>query len=181
MLGSAVATKLLAKTKRDARQAAIRLLKAQGIVHSPVPVDRVAKDFGIAVRYAPLEDNLSGMAFVRDGQGAIVVNALHHPNRQRFTIAHELGHHVLHADILAGGDVHVDKVILHRGDLSASGTNYEEISANAFASELLLPGFLLDQEGASLNDMLDETRLLETARRFKVSLTALQFRLAAQD
>lgn len=171
----------LSQIKREARQAARELLAKKGVLRAPVPVDRIAKAMGINVRYTPFDDGLSGMAFIRDEQRVIAVNALHHPNRQRFTLAHELAHHVLHDDKLRGGDIHVDKVILHRDDLATKGTDRDEIAANAFASELLIPEFLLSQESHGVIDLLDETALAALAKRFKVSMAALQFRIAALD
>lgn len=164
----------------EIRQQANELLRSQHVSSAPVPIDRIAKAQGVHIRYAALDDGLSGMAFVRDGQRVIAVNALHHLHRQRFTIAHELAHHVLHADILANGDVHVDRVILHRAALAASGIDKIEIAANVFASELLMPEFLIRQIGIVV-DMLDEAKLAALAKRLKVSVAALQFRLAALD
>ena len=58
----------------------------------PVRIERIAKVHGIRIRYEPLDDELSGMIFFKDNQAVIGVNAHHNPNRQRYTIAHELGH-----------------------------------------------------------------------------------------
>lgn len=162
------------------RAEARSLVAAHGVTAAPVPVDRIAKAMGISVRYAPLEDELSGMAFIKDGVRVIAVNALHHPNRQRFTIAHELAHHVLHAATLASG-VHVDKVILRRDELSATGTQGLEVEANAFASELLMPRELVTDIVGQAVDLNDEARLAAVAKRFRVSTAALQFRLASLD
>ena len=120
------------------------------------------------------------MAYIKDGIGIIGVNALHHPNRQRFSAAHELAHHVLHADEIRQA-VHVDKGIrvLFRDDLSALGTEPMEIEANAFASELLIPGELLAAalEGSGV-DIEDEDGVEALARRFRVSPAAMRFRLS---
>ena len=167
--------------RREAIRAQARaLVAANGVSSAPVPVDRIAKAMGVSVRYAPLEDELSGMAFVKDGVKVIAVNALHHPNRQRFTIAHELAHHVLHAPELATG-VHVDKVVLRRDMLSTTGTDDLEIEANTFASELLMPRDLLSTVVDHSVDLNDEGQLATVAKRFRVSPAALQFRLASLD
>ena len=134
----------------------------------------------ITIRYAPLEGELSGMAFIKDSAKVIAVNALHHPNRQRFTIAHELGHHVLHRQALEKS-VHVDKVILKRDILAAQGVDEFEIQANIFASELLMPQELIAAIVGTNVDLNDENRLMDIARRFKVSIAALQLRLASLD
>lgn len=91
-----------------AREAARTILREFGVKGAPVPIERIIKARNVMLQYAPLEEDLSGMAFIKDGVGIIGVNALHHPNRQRFTAAHELGHHVLHAPDLQKA-VHVDK------------------------------------------------------------------------
>ena len=63
------------------------LLEKCGFHKIPIPVERIAKSLGAQVRYSPLDEELSGMVFIKDGIPIIGVNSLHHPNRQRFTIA----------------------------------------------------------------------------------------------
>lgn len=169
-----------AAEKADARERARALVEAANVATPPVPVERIARMLAVSIRYAPLEDDLSGMAFIKGDAKVVAVNALHHPNRQRFTIAHELGHHVLHADRLMAG-VHVDRVIMRRDQISAQGDDDFEIQANVFASELLMPRQLIATEAGAFLDLNDEVRLASLARRFKVSLAALQFRLAVAD
>ena len=164
----------------DARASALLILQEFGVSSPPVPVERIIKSRKIVFQYAPLDEDLSGMAYIKDGVGIIGVNALHHPNRQRFSAAHELAHHVLHASEISQA-VHVDKGIrvLFRDDASALGTDPMEIDANAFASELLIPGYLLADalEGGGV-DLEDETAIEVLARRFRVSTAAMRFRLA---
>jgi Zn-dependent peptidase ImmA (M78 family) len=74
----------------EARAQASALVKRLGLKAPPVPVDKLAKILGVRIDYSPFDDELSGMAFIRDGKPVIGVNSNHHPNRQRFTIAHEL-------------------------------------------------------------------------------------------
>ncbi len=163
-----------------AREAARAILQEFGVSVPPVPVERIIKSRKIVLQYAPLDEDLSGMAYIKDGVGIIGVNALHHPNRQRFSAAHELAHHVLHDDDIRQA-VHVDKGIrvLFRDDISALGTEPMEIEANAFASELLIPGDLLAAalEGGGV-DLEDEAAIEALARRFRVSPAAMRFRLA---
>lgn len=166
--------------KAQIRARARELVAEQNLNRAPIAIERVARALDIAVRYSPLEESLSGMAFIKDDNRVIVLNALHHPNRQRFTLAHEIGHHVLHAPALAAG-VHVDKAILRRDDLAAQGTNDFEIEANAFASELLMPREVFETILGQVGDLNDEQQLIGLAARFRVSLAALQLRLAATE
>lgn len=162
-----------------ARDAAQKILAEFSVLAPPVPVERIIKARRIALQYAPLDEELSGMAYIKDGVGIIGVNALHHPNRQRFSAAHELAHHVLHVpDITAA--VHVDKGfrVLHRDELAAQGTDPLEIEANAFASELLMPRqFLLEAVGDAGLDLDDDDAVEALAKRFKVSASAMRNRL----
>ncbi|MDV4179766.1 ImmA/IrrE family metallo-endopeptidase [Rhizobium brockwellii] len=151
---------------------------------APIPVDKIAKGLGALVRYSPLDNELSGMIYIKDGTPIIGVNALHHINRQRFTIAHECGHLELHRDLLSS-QVHVDKefsvpMLLNRDHQSSLGTEPIEIQANRFAAALLVPHALLqeilDGRLASV-DIDDESPLDELARKFRVSKSMMEYRL----
>lgn len=166
---------MIADTRRSKKEARL-LLKRANITDPSVPVKRLATIFGCVVKTADLDDELSGMAFIKDGKRAIVVNAWHHPNRQRFTIAHELGHHVLHQDFLKEG-IHVDKAILRRGPLSSAGMDYREVEANAFAAEILMPRDFVKKIVPADFDLQDETALIKYAKQFGVSAAALGYRI----
>ena len=159
----------------QARAAAKETLGATRTVTPPVPIERLARQRGMKVQFSPLDPELSGMAYVKEGVPFIGVNSLHHPNRQRFTIAHEMGHHILHAGLLASG-VHVDTVVLRRDPLAGQGINPEEIEANNYAAELLMPEEWLAPLVVGL-DVGDDEGLAIVAKKFKVSVAALQFRL----
>ena len=155
------------------------LLDNNGVTAPPVPVERIAKSLKAQLRYSPLDDELSGMIYVKEGTPIIGVNALHHPHRQRFTIAHECGHLVLHKAQISKV-VHVDKAfpMLMRDSVSAAGVDEMEIEANFFAAELLMPEALLtktlDNEPFDIDD---ESAVNALARSFKVSPSAMRFRL----
>jgi Zn-dependent peptidase ImmA (M78 family) len=111
----------------------------------------------------------------------IGANKSHHPHRQRFTIAHELGHFLLHK----GETVHVDEgrgalAINLRDSESSKGEDNEEKEANLFAAELLMPAKFLkkDLEGKSFDLLADTTLLDGLAKKYQVSTQALTFRLA---
>lgn len=158
-----------------------RLLDELKITTIPVPVERIPKLLGALLRYSPLDDELSGMAFIKDGTPIIGVNALHHPHRRRFTIAHEIAHLRLHRDHITG-TVHVDKgfqvSVLKRDATSAAGTERLEIEANQFAAALLMPRRILRQVLAETRtDIEDEAALENCAKKFKVSKATLEYRI----
>ena len=163
----------------ELRARATAVLKKFGVTEVPVPVVEIAESLGAVVRFLPLEDTLSGMIYIEGTRTIIGVNSHHHPNRQRFTIAHEIAHLELHKKKIVH-EVHVDRRfrVLMRDENSASGTEGMEIEANQFAAELLMPS-------SSVNEMLkkkgfdiDDERPLEgLARKFGVSKQALEFRI----
>lgn len=173
------------KQNVDPTSRAQQILADHNIRSFPVPVDKIARRLGAQLRFSPLDDELSGMIYFKDNTPIIGVNALHHPNRQRFTIAHEIGHLELHRDIIsASGAVHVDKQfpvlipILNRDSTSATGTDRIEIQANQFASELLMPRNLLEQAlGGKPIDIDDEGPLEALAKKIRVSKQALEYRM----
>ena len=160
-----------------AQAEALRLIKQFGVKSPPVPIERMARALGVKVEYAPFDDELSGLAFIKEGVPMIGINSLHHPNRQRFTLAHELAHIQLHRNQLEIA-VHVDKGSLRRDLVSAAGTDSNEREANAFAAELLMPRALLAAflDGKNL-DLENEALVAGLAKKFRVSLMALQHRL----
>jgi Zn-dependent peptidase ImmA (M78 family) len=157
------------------RELASELLEQSKVKHPPVPVEDIAKKKGVMIRRGSVEARVSGFLYRNEGRGhaLIGVNAVQHPNRQRFTIAHELGHLLLHA----GDDVHVDK---HRDDVSSQGTDLEEIESNLFAAELLMPAKFLaeDLKGHGALHLLNEEKVYSLAKRYKVSQQAMALRLS---
>ena len=155
------------------------LLEKHDITTVPVPVERLARLLGARLRFSPLDEELSGMIYIKGVTPIIGVNSHHHPNRQRFTIAHEIGHLLLHRDQIID-QVHIDKrfPVLMRDSNSATGTDLMEIEANQFAAELLMPASLLSE---MLNkqgfDIDDEEPLQRLAKTFRVSRQALEFRI----
>jgi len=161
------------------QQQAKALLDRLGIDAPPVPVERIAKELNASLRFSPLDDQLSGMVYVKDGQPIIGVNALHHPNRQRFTIGHEIGHLILHrAEIMR--EIHVDKgfPMLMRDSVSSAGVSEIEIEANTFAAELLMPApFLARSLDGDPIDIDDDGAVSALAKEYKVSPSVMRFRL----
>jgi Zn-dependent peptidase ImmA (M78 family) len=167
----------------DAAARVAKILNDFGVRVPPVPVDKIAKGLGAQLRFSPLDEELSGMIYISGGTPIIGVNSLHHPNRQRFSIAHETAHLVLHRPLISG-KVHVDKEFqvplmrLNRDEISALGTDKIEIQANQFAAELLMPRAWFEAALASKSfDIDNEGPLDELAKKFRVSRQALEYRI----
>lgn len=165
--------------RKHIRQLVEKLLKQNAVQTPPVSVETIATRLGALVQRAPTEDDLSGFIYRdhRSNATVIGVNAAHHPHRQTFTIAHELGHFLLH-DMQ---NVHVDRgfSVKLRNQKSSEGVDIEEKEANLFAAELLMPKSLLEQSLQQVQavDLVDEDVIAELADQYGVSTQAMTFRL----
>lgn len=158
-----------------------RLLHEHGVSSPPVPVDRMIQALGIRLHVDALQGDICGFAFRDSHQSVIGVNTWHPPVRQRFTMAHELGHLLLHDHNF--NHVHVDRgfVLKLRNGISSQGIDQEEVEANRFAAELLMPKRFLEKDITALSgiDLLDDTNISALAKRYGVSKQALLIRLAS--
>ena len=161
-----------------------RLLKESSVNEPPVPVIEIAKSNEVELRLSSHKNSkISGFLFSGGNKTILGVNAAHHKNRQRFTIAHELGHFLLHS--IEVGGIHIDHTfqVKLRSDVSSTGRENDEREANLFAAELLMPiDFLIKElSGKKHIDIEDDEFLLELAQRYRVSRQAMAFRLANLD
>jgi Zn-dependent peptidase ImmA (M78 family) len=135
---------------------------------APVKVGAIAADFGVNVLISDLPLAVSGMLVLEKEDRktwTIKVNRHEHRNRQRFTIAHELAHFVLHRDVI--GNELVDDTF-YRSGLSER----REFEANALAAEILMPWPLITRL------MQAGTRDVEKlAQSLQVSTAAMNIRL----
>ena len=118
-----------------------------GIAEPPVPVDRVAAKLGILVRLVDLQRGVDARLRVRGEQVVIELAGGQARVRQRFSLAHELGHHLL----------------AHRHGES----ELAEHQANIFAGALLVPPTWLRR------DVADGMTADALAARYEVSREVL--------
>ena len=136
---------------------------------APVNVDAIARELGIKVYREVLAPDVYGMLVHDPAKGgpsgyAIYINSETAINRQRFTLAHEIAHFILHRDLLANR--HVDKA-MYRSDLS----DKIERQANQLAADILLP---LDLMKTAYQTERNPHAL---ARLFHVASDAIEIRL----
>lgn len=155
-----------------------RVLREAGQYDSiPVDVEAIARHLAAAVIRERLDRDVSGLLF-RDKDSAVIgVNDLHAPKRQRFTVAHEVGHLVLHR----GRPLVLDHVRVNFRDANSStATDSEEIQANAFAAEILMPRHSVVAEAKRLLEdpsATDASIVSDLAQGFDVSDQAMEYRL----
>jgi len=126
---------------KKAQREAIKLLDEFGYTSPAIDPARICKDLGIRVYFAKFtgeDDKISG--FFYGEKNEIYINKEEIPQRQTFTIAHELGHKIMHEEWLNSPEY---KVLL-RKSLGASDDPKEK-EANCFAANLLVPKFMLDE------------------------------------
>ena len=136
----------------------------------PVDLADVAARLGIRIEKihpGPGAD-ISGEAFIDEASRKVVrYNPSDVPERQRFTLAHEIGHHLL------GHTKNGKHFRDNTRNFNSKVFDWNEYSANAFAAELLMPetavSYFIEKRG--IND------LQELAHHFQVSTVAMKYRL----
>ncbi|HEY3546481.1 MAG TPA: ImmA/IrrE family metallo-endopeptidase [Propionicimonas sp.] len=155
---------------------AARLLAEAGVSKAPVDVDKLAKHLGAQVVYEHYnQGDVSGMLVRQEGTTIIGVNSMHAATRQRFTIAHELGHLVLHRGRALVLDTPVR--VNFRDRTSSLATDREEMEANRFAAELLMPTDLVLTAARGANQTTPDGLVAALAAKFEVSPEAMSYRL----
>lgn len=158
--------------KRKARE----LLQKAGVAAPPVPVAELAGLAGAEVQYEPFDGELSGMIMRRGGKALIGINTKDSLGRQRFSLAHELGHLLLHRSEA----FHLDgkHPIRFRDARSSTGEDVDEIEANQFAAELLMPEAFLARDVKEVAGEEAEVAARKLAERYQVSDQAMSIRLS---
>ncbi|MBK8139459.1 MAG: ImmA/IrrE family metallo-endopeptidase [Chloroflexi bacterium] len=150
-------------------QAAAEVLRITQVNYPPVSPEAVADKLNIPVFEWTLPDEISGLFVSHEDGVCIGVNQSHPKVRQRFTVAHELGHFVYSS----GQDIFVDFTDSSSIDLHNDQKRSAEKKANIFAADLLMPKISLKKDFEKLG--LEALTLL--AQRYQVSEQALWFRL----
>lgn len=149
----------------DTPEKLLKFAESQGLDPVPLNVAAVAEMVGIRIEYVSLENDLSGILYKDEENDSWVmqVNEDHHPNRRRYTVAHELGHFCLHRHLRRRFE---DKIFFRGGE-----ANKPEWQANDFASAILMPE---DKFREMVRSGVSKVEML--AKEFKVSTLALRIR-----
>jgi Zn-dependent peptidase ImmA (M78 family) len=179
------------KRQKQIEDVARNILIDTGYYYAPVRVERIVREMGIYIEeydFGEKDSDTSGVYVKNGSQIVIGVNSNNGKLRQRFTIAHELGHHILEHQ---RDGAFIDSpskyfTILFRDNDSSTGEYMQEREANAFAAALLMPKELVEKviseyyspysfppENFNLVDVL--------SKRFEVNTQAMSFRLTNLD
>lgn len=157
----------LIKNRIETKVAA--LLEECGIQDPPINLRAVAKHLDLEIMEDKFEDALAGV-LLRD-EKVIAVNTAHSEARKNFSIAHEIGHYVLHKNLNEFFDG-----VYKREKIENTANNVFEMQANEFAAALLMPKTKVIH-AIQQSNKLNGNIISELASQFKVSEQAMSFRL----
>jgi Zn-dependent peptidase ImmA (M78 family) len=156
----------------EGENAALALRQRLDLGDAPINVWELIRDLGVLVwRHDFGPEFGDGMYIRKGGRSLIIVNSARRPSRQRFTAAHELGHHELHRhgqDNLLIGDV----------DVVSTGKVPAEKAANAFAANLMAPTrAVVAKLGDLRGNKIKPVHVAQLMGRFGLSYEATCWRL----
>lgn len=143
---------------------------------APVRLSALASALGLRVISAQLPSGISGEIRPDPETRAgfsIRVNKNDPARRQRFTVAHEIGHYLLHRNEIGDG---ITDDVLYRSSLSDS----REAQANRLAADLLMPDRLVALWKDKAAALGEEDVVSFLADKFNVSTAAMKIRLGIE-
>lgn len=140
----------------------------------PVKLGSIARELGIAVKVSNLRMGISGQISKEENQYIIRVNRYESRERQRFTIAHELAHYLLHRDIIDSTTNGIHDNILYRSGQPLT----VEYEANLLAADIVMPSALLKKKLCDIKHEINEDVIVSLAEEFQVSRGAMDVRLS---
>lgn len=152
------------------------------IASIPVNIEAMIRSFDIELdKNSNLPEGVLGEISKDGDRYKISIKKTDHYYRKRFTMAHELGHFVLHKDKIGNGIDDSENYRTLRRTNSAVGV-LEEKEANSFAANILMPEDLVVQYAKERgvfvgNDNEQEEALQEIATAFQVSKAAMEIRI----
>jgi len=139
----------------------------------PVKLGALASDLGLEVFKSSLKPGISGLIEPSDSASAgyrIRLNRHEVLERQRFTLAHEIAHFLLHRQDIGAGVV---DDVMFRSSLSSR----KEVEANKLASELVMPDREVALARRQYAHLPTEELVVELAKKFRVSQQAMRIKL----
>ncbi|MCC5619756.1 ImmA/IrrE family metallo-endopeptidase [Nostoc sp. CHAB 5836] len=140
---------------------------------APIRLSAIASALGLKVMSTTLPSGISGEIRpdpANPDHFIIRVNRNDSARRQRFTVAHEIGHFLLHREEIGGG---ITDDVLYRSSLS----DRREAQANRLAADLLMPQDLVDEWMERARTLKVDNVISFLADKFNVSEAAMKIRL----
>lgn len=157
--------------RREAEVKALRARQDLGIAMDlPVDIYEAIRAMRLWLFFQPL-DGLLGMYQRQEAAAGVVISVKVHPALQRYTAAHELGHHLM------GHEAGIDP---ERNIMRWSSLNTQELGAQMFAAEFLMPLAAVNAVASSLGigpGSLGEVAVYQLSLRLRTSYSAMITRL----
>lgn len=142
------------------------------LAEHPVKLGAMAKQLGIKVLLSTLPRGTSGQIGQENGNFVIRINRHEAKHRQRFTLAHEIAHFLLHSDRIAAEGSWSENVLLRSGQ--PANVEYQ---ANRLASDLVIPSAQLAEATREYSGPMTSEIIEDLARKFRVSTVAMEIKL----
>lgn len=139
----------------------------------PVKVGQIAKDLGVKIKVSGMRMGISGQIKREEDGHVIRVNRYEARRRQRFTIAHELAHFLLHKSLIDSSPDGITDNILYRSG-APENTEYE---ANRLAAEIVMPTLQIEKMLQGYSKKITDETIEDFAEHFQVSKAAMEIRL----
>jgi Zn-dependent peptidase ImmA (M78 family) len=160
---------------KKAKEAAKKILDRFGS-KIPIGIDEIIKAHGLEVfEDDEMAPSISGILMIKGESVGAMVNLFHPEVRKRFTLAHELGHYLLHRRKKI---LFVDEfAVMYRGSGHAD-IDPMEVEANVFAAALLMPEDAVRADlKADPSIAKSDNAIRKLAKRYNVSPAAMKYRL----
>jgi Zn-dependent peptidase ImmA (M78 family) len=139
-------------------------------INSKIDIVQIANFLGLNV-YEKILENTSGYIKIEDKNRNIYINSLDSNKRKRFTIAHEIGHYLLHRALI---EHNCDTLYRNTNSLNR---DMIEIQANRCAAALLMPRAQVQKYYTELSNATYYEKVARMAEYFNVSAQAMDVRL----
>jgi Zn-dependent peptidase ImmA (M78 family) len=141
----------------------------------PVRLGQLATNLGVAINISNMETGVSGQIKRENGNYTIRVNRNEARERQRFTVAHELSHYLLHREIIDNSPDGITDTVLYR----SGKPERIEFEANRLAADIVMPMPLVERLlRDEFGGVVTEATIESLASRFQVSKAAMEIRLS---
>jgi Zn-dependent peptidase ImmA (M78 family) len=136
---------------------------------------KLCNNFNIEIYDSNLDSNVSGAIYHDNNIWEVFVNESHHPNRQRFTIAHEFGHYVSYVNnsyskTYLDTQGNVTDVMYRKQECNSEEEKMEQ-EANLIAARLLMKEDIM-------NKLIRENReISDIAKQLRISVEAVSYRI----
>ena len=151
-----------------------RSIVEKHLQEKPVRLGMLASELGINVKLSALGRGLSGLIEHTGGTYTIKINRHETRERQRFTLAHEIAHYLLHRDVIDSSGEIRDNVLYRSGQPERL-----EYEANRLAADLIMPIDRVQSDLATIRVPISETVIERLAQEWQVSKAAMEIRLSS--